>query len=302
MKSKLYFFFVGLVFVLLSYGTYQGMVAAPREATMGDAQRIFYYHVPAAATAYTLFFVNFVASIIFLWKRNAAKAGSSLSAPAASPGVLVAADAWAVTAAEVGVVFATVVLITGPIWARYAWGTWWVWDMRLTTFLILWLLYVSYLMLRRSSEGASASVLAAALAIFAFLDVPFSYMANQWFRTNHPQRVIGTGNLDPRMGYALMANMIAFLAFGALIAYFRYTLELAERRIAAIHVQRAARGFVAGIVMPALLLFQEPEHISPTTYMYCGYIAAWVIYIGYLLLLTRKVARLRREQAELEHS
>ncbi|HLJ30548.1 MAG TPA: cytochrome c biogenesis protein CcsA [Candidatus Angelobacter sp.] len=281
MKSKLYPFFVGLVFVLLSYGTYQGLIGAPTEETMGDAQRIFYYHVPAATVAYTLFFVNFLASIIVLWKRSAT------------------ADAWALTAAEVGVVFATVVLITGPIWARYAWGAWWVWDMRLTTFLILWLLYVSYLTLRRSSEGGSASVLASALAIFAFLDVPFSYMANQWFRTNHPQRVIGTGNLDPRMGYALMANMIAFLAFGALIAWFRYELEVTERKISAIHVQRAARGVLAGLALPALFLFQAPQHASPTTYMYSAYIAAWVIYIGYLLFLTRKVAKLKREEQEL---
>src|SRR5215469_14995711 len=211
MKSKLYPFFVGLVFVLLSYGTYQGLVKAPTEETMGEAQRIFYYHVPAAIAAYTLFFLNFLSSIIYLWKRS------------------VAADSFALATAEVGVVFATATLALGMIWARYAWGTWWVWDMRLTTFLILWLLYVSYLTLRRSSEGGSASVLASALAIFAFLDVPFSYMANQWFRTNHPQRVIGTGNLDPRMGYALMANMIAFLAFGALIAWFRYEVEVTER-------------------------------------------------------------------------
>jgi heme exporter protein C len=281
MNSKLYIFFVGLVFVLLSYGTYQGLVAAPMEATMGDAQRIFYYHVPAATVAYTLFFVNFVASTLVLWKHSAV------------------ADAWALVSAEVGVVFATVVLITGPIWARYAWGKWWVWDMRLTTFLILWLLYVSYLTLRRSSEGGSASVLASALAIFAFLDVPFSYMANEWFRTNHPQRVIGTGNLDPRMGYALMANMIAFLAFGALIAWFRYEVEVTERRIASIHVQRATHGVFAGAAVPGLFLFQGTHYASPTTYMYCGYIAAWVIYIAYLLHLTRKVARLKREEQEL---
>ncbi len=284
MNSKLYFFFVGLVFVMLSYGTYQGLVAAPTEATMGDAQRIFYYHVPAAATAYTLFFINFVASILFLWKRSAI------------------ADAWARTSAEVGVVFATVVLITGPIWARYAWGTWWVWDMRLTTFLILWLLYVSYLTLRRGSEAGSASVLASALAIFAFLDVPFSYMANEWFRTNHPQRVIGTGNLDPQMSYALMANMFAFLAFGALIAWFRYKLEMTERKINAVHIQRATQGAHAVLAVPAAFLFQSSNSASPTTYMYAGYIAAWVIYIAYLLFLTRKVAKLKREELELTSS
>jgi heme exporter protein C len=137
----------GITLVLLGYGTYQGLVVAPREETMGDAQRIFYYHVPAATAAYSLFFVNFAASIIYLWKRSTR------------------ADAWALAAAEVGLVFATVTLALGMIWARYAWGHWWAWDMRLTTFLILWLLYISYRMLRRSAEAGSTSVLAAALAV-----------------------------------------------------------------------------------------------------------------------------------------
>src|SRR5437764_5591051 len=109
MNTKLYRFFVAVVFVLLFYGTYQAAVVAPMEETMGDAQRIFYYHVPAATAAYTLFIINFIASIIFLWRRNET------------------ADAWALISAEVGLVFATVVLITGPIWARFAWGTWWTW-------------------------------------------------------------------------------------------------------------------------------------------------------------------------------
>src|SRR6476469_1331676 len=154
----------GITLVLLGYGTYQGLIVAPREETMGDAQRIFYYHVPAATAAYSLFFVNFVASIIYLWKRNAR------------------ADAWALAAAEVGLVFATVTLALGMIWARYAWGHWWAWDMRLTTFLVLWLLYISYRMLRRSAEAGSTSVMAAALAVMVFIDVPINYMANLWFR------------------------------------------------------------------------------------------------------------------------
>ena len=105
MKSRLYPCFVGLVCVLLSYGTYQGLVKAPTEETMGEAQRIFYYHVPAAITAYTLFFLNFVSSVIYLWKRS------------------VAADSFALATAEVGVVFATATLALGMIWARYAWDT-----------------------------------------------------------------------------------------------------------------------------------------------------------------------------------
>jgi heme exporter protein C len=277
MKSKLYPFFVGLVFILLSYGTYQGAVAAPTEETMGDAQRIFYYHVPAATAAYTLFFINFIASILYLLKRSKVT------------------DAVAATSAEVGVVFASVVLVTGPIWARYAWGHWWTWDMRLTTFLILWLLYVSYLALRRSSEGGSTSILAASLAIFSFMDVPFSYLANRLFRTNHPQPVTLT---DPRMKFALMTTMIAFLAFAGLIFWFRYEIERAEQAINAAHVRKAALGGVY-MLLPGMILFQAPQHVAPITYMYAAYIAAWVIYVGYLVLLTRKVAKLRREEADL---
>jgi len=287
MKSKLYPFFAGLVFVLLSYGTYQGMVGAPTEETMGAAQRIFYYHVPAATAAYILFCVNFVASLLFLWKRSER------------------ADAWAAATAEVGVVFATVVLITGPIWGRIAWNTWWAWEPRLTTFLILWLLYVSYLVLRKSSQSGSASVLAAALAVFAFLDVPLSYLASQFFmlRGHHPTRVITTpGGLDPRMAYALMANMIAFLAFAGLIVWFRYSLEQAARRIAHLHIQKAATGVIAMMALPSMFLFQERQNLNPTHFMYAAYISAWVVYIAYLLFLMSKVAKLKREEDELRRN
>jgi heme exporter protein C len=280
MKSKLFFGLLAIDAALLAYGTYLGLVVAPREATMGDVQRIFYCHVPAATTGFTLFALNFVASVIYLWKRSPM------------------ADAWAMTCAEVGVVFCTVVLITGPIWARYAWGTWWVWDMRLTTTLILWLLYVSYMVLRRSSEAGSTSVLAAALAIFAFLDVPIVYMANRWFRTNHPQPMIGTPRLDPHMQNILFFNMIAFLIFGMLIAWFRYDLERTAQKISATHIQRAARG-TAMALLPAMFLFQVPPTINPHVYLYGGYISCWSIYIIYLLILMNKLGKLRKEEAEL---
>jgi Cytochrome C assembly protein len=200
-----------------------------------------------------------------------------------------------VTFAEVGVVFATVVLILGSIWGRFAWNTWWSWEPRLTTFLILWLLYLSYLVLRRSAEAGSSSVLASAFALFAFLDVPFSYYANR-FRGHHPPPI----TLEhPAMKYTLMANMIAFLAFAALIVWFRYTLERTERKIAAIYLQRAAQGAVACLAFPAMFFFQIRQNLNPTHFMYAAYIAAWAVFIGYLLLLTRKVARLNREYAEL---
>lgn len=284
MKSKFFLPLLIACAALLSYGMYLALKVAPTEATMGDVQRIFYVHVPAAMTGFTMFFLNFIASVVFLWKRNQI------------------ADAWAITTAEVGVVFCSVVLVTGPIWARFAWGTWWVWDMRLTTTLILWLLYVSYLILRRSSEAASTATLAAALAVFAFLDVPIVYMANRWFRTSHPQPMIGTPALDPRMAHVLYVNMLAFLFFGLLIAWFRFDLERVAQKLAALHIQKVARGVTAMAFVPAMFLFQSSGRVSPNTYLYGAYFAAWAIYFGYLLTLMGRLGRLKKEEAGLGRS
>ncbi len=110
-------------------------------------------------------------------------------------------------------VFCTIVLITGPIWARPVWGIWWTWDARLTTTLVLWLIYVSYLVLRTFAAGGQTPVLAAALAIFGFVDVPIVYMSIRWFRTQHPSPVMGGGEnsgLDPAMLHAFLWNLLAF--------------------------------------------------------------------------------------------
>src|SRR5246500_3114123 len=171
--------------VLLSYALYEALVAAPTEQTMGDVQRIFYYHVPSAWTAFLLFSINFVASVWYLIRRNQT------------------ADIVALVTAEVGVVFCTVVLVTGPLWARPVWGIWWTWDIRLTSTLVLWLIYVSYLVLRRFSSSGQTPVLAAALAVFGALCVPFVYFSIWFFRTQHPQPVIGGGgSIDKRMVHA----------------------------------------------------------------------------------------------------
>src|SRR5262249_21490847 len=240
MKSPIFYLLLLITLGLLAWGTYQALVVAPPEATMGDAQRIFYYHVPAATAASILFGINFLASIWYLAKRS------------------LQADALAVAGAEVGVVFFGVVLISGPIWARYAWGTFWVWDARLTTSLILWLLYVSYLVLRNSSEVGSTSVLAASLAVLAALDMPVVYMANRWFRTSHPQPMIGTPNLNPDMQKVLLWNMLAFTMFALLIAWFRYELERTSQKINYMHIQKAARGTTMGMfAAPAILFFQD---------------------------------------------
>ena len=217
---------IALTLGLLGYGFYQGMYGAPTEQTMGDIQRIFYYHVPSAWTAFLFFFINFLASIWYLTGRN------------------LKADAWALASAEIGVVFCTIVLITGPLWAKPVWGIWWTWDARLTTTLVLWLIYVSYLILRRFSDSQQTPTLAAALAIFGFLDVPIVYMSIRWWRTQHPQPVIGGGpgsGLDPAMKYALFVNCIAFTALAALIMWWRYSLSLREQRVEDEHRAHAMR-------------------------------------------------------------
>jgi len=144
-----------------------------------------------------------------------------------------ALDVLAVTSAEVGVVFCTVVLVTGPIWARPVWGIWWApGDIRLTSTLVLWLIYVSYLMLRRFSHSAQTHMLAAALAVFGALDVPLVYFSIWFFRTQHPQPVIGGGgSIDPRMLQVLLLNWLAFLCFAFLVCWSRYRLERLHREV-----------------------------------------------------------------------
>ena len=200
--------------LLLSFALYEALAVAPTERTMGDVQRIFYYHVPSAWTAFLLFLINFVASIIYLIRRNSK------------------ADILALASAEVGVVFCTVVLVTGPIWARPVWGIWWTWDMRLTLTLVLWLIYVSYLVLRRFSSSSQTPVLAAVLAVFGAIDVPLVYFSIWFFRTQHPSPVIGDGgSLDPRMAHVLLINWAAFLCLAWLVCWTRYRLEVAKRQV-----------------------------------------------------------------------
>lgn len=207
-----------LTAILLSYALYEALVGAPTEQTMGNVQRIFYYHVPSAWTAFLLFFVNFGASIGYLIKRRPA------------------ADIVALTTAEVGVVFLTVNLVTGPIWARPVWGIWWTWDWRLTSTLVLWLIYVSYLFLRRFSSSGQTPLLAAALAVLGAVCAPFVYFSIWIFRTQHPQPVIGGGgSIDPRMMHVLLLNWLAFLCFAFLVCWSRYRLENLQREVDQAH-------------------------------------------------------------------
>jgi heme exporter protein C len=199
---------------LIAYAGHQALFVAPTEATMGNIQRIFYWHVPSAILALTFPYVNLAASITFLALRQR------------NPLAALAADAVAVASAEVTVLFASIGLATGMLWGRPVWGIWWTWDARLTTFLLLWLLYVAYLMTRRLSANGQTGTLGAVLAVFAAVDVPIVYYSIQWWRTQHPTPVLtGDGQLDPVMRHIFGLNFLAWAMWGVFLVGLRYALE-----------------------------------------------------------------------------
>jgi heme exporter protein C len=161
------------------------------------------------------FFFNFCASTWYLFRRTAK------------------ADAFALASAEVGIVFCSIVLLTGPIWARPVWGIWWTWDARLTTTLVLWLIYVSYLVLRQFAAGGQTRVVASVLAVFGFADVPLVYYSIQWFRTQHPQPLFGGGEarMEVHMLHAFLWNMLAFTVIGLLLVWARYSVALLQQEV-----------------------------------------------------------------------
>jgi len=166
-------------------------IFVPTEKTEGPIQRIMYLHIPSAWLAFFAFFIVFISSILFLWKKEREW------------------DIYAHASAEIGVVFCSLVLITGPIWAKPIWGTWWVWDARLTSTLILWLIYVAYLMLRSQTEAGSIRArYAAVLGIVGFLNIPFIHFSVLWWRTFHPQpKVISAEGFGKGMDTSMLATL-----------------------------------------------------------------------------------------------
>lgn len=205
-----------LALALLGMGFYEAMYVAPTEATMGNIQRIFYYHATSAIMALLFPYVNFAASIVFLATRRS------------NPLRAQSADALALASAQMTLVFCSIGLATGMLWAKPVWGIWWTWDERLTSFLMLWLIYVSYLMLRRFTAGGQTQTLAAVLSVFAAIDVPIVYMSIRWWRTQHPSPVIGGGpnsGLDPSMWPAVWWNLAGWFVWGVMLVTLRYKLE-----------------------------------------------------------------------------
>ncbi len=216
---------------LIVFGGYAALFIAPDEATMHAIQRIFYFHLPAWISMFTAFTVVFVANIGWLTARKQKW------------------DSLGVSAAEVGVICCTIGLITGPLWARPVWGIWWTWDARLTTTFILWLLYISYLLLRGLLEDPERrATLSAIFGIFAFLDVPLVYLSNRLWRTQHPQPVIlgGKGSgLDPTMAKVLLVCVIAVLAIMVFVLIDRYRLELLRREVEELQIEVELRSLDA---------------------------------------------------------
>ncbi len=200
-----------LILSLLTYIAVLGALAmaflyAPTEKTMGDVQRIFYFHVPSAWASFVAFGVVAFASILFL------KSGRTKW------------DILAKSSAEVGVLFLTLVLITGPLWAKPVWNVYWTWDARLTTSFILWLIFIAYLMLRSYvADRERGARFAAVFGIIGFLDVPIVYMSIRWWRTLHPSPVMGGGEgsgLAPQMLQTLLFCVGAFtLLFTTLLVF-----------------------------------------------------------------------------------
>ncbi len=201
----------------IAVGLYMALFYAPTERTMGHAQRIFYFHVPSAWVGFLAFGVVFVASILFLWKRDHKW------------------DALARSSAEIGVVFTTLVLLTGPLWAKSAWGTYWTWDARLTTTLVLWLIYVGYLMLRSAVDDTRRARMAAVIGIIGALDVPIIFLSVTWWRTMHPQTFIGdSGGLAPAMTATLMVCLLSFTFLYVWLMLARVRLEQKRDQLAAL--------------------------------------------------------------------
>jgi heme exporter protein C len=204
-----------VLFVLFLASLWIVFIHAPTEKVMGPIQKIFYYHVPSAIATFLAFFVVFIASIVYLCTKN------------------LLWDNIARSSAEIGVFFCTIVLITGPIWAKEAWGTWWTWEARLTTTLILWLIYVAYLLVRGYSENRDqAARFSSVLGIIGFLDVPIIYFSVKWWRGQHPI-IFGPdreGSLEPAMLHAFLFSLVTFVLFYLFLMILRTKISQLEDR------------------------------------------------------------------------
>jgi len=205
---------LGLGFVLMMAALFMVFVYVPTEKNTGVVQRIFYFHVPVAWVSFLAFFITFIFSILYLWKRETKW------------------DSIACASAEIGVIFTTLVLITGPIWAKPAWGIWWTWDARLTTSLVLWLIYIAYLLVRSlASEPSQGARYGAVIGIVGFIDVPIVFLTVNLWRTQHPSTIIFEGGLTTPMLITLMVCLAAFTVLYVLMLVQSADIKLLKDKI-----------------------------------------------------------------------
>ncbi len=190
----------------------------PVETSQGFAQKIMYLHVPTVIIAYLAFFIVFAFSIAYLWKRD------------------LMFDRIAKASAEVGLLFCALVLITGAVWGRPIWGTYWVWDARLTTTLLLFLIFMGYFLLRMSTDDRDKeSRLAAVIGIIGFLDIPIIHKSVEWWRTLHQpttlfkaEEGIAKPSIPDELLYPLLATMLVMLLFYLFLLQLRYRVEASQ--------------------------------------------------------------------------
>ncbi|MGB5812520.1 MAG: cytochrome c biogenesis protein CcsA [Polyangiales bacterium] len=207
--------------VLFGVSLYTIFAVAPVEMQMGLAQKIFYFHVPSAYAMYVGFGVSAVGSLLYLVKRDPKW------------------DAFGVAGAEVGFLFWMIVILTGPLWARKAWGVWWTWDPRLTTTLLAGMIFAAYLALRSMGEAGDVEKrFAAGLAIFGLIDLPLIHYSVQRWRGVHPTVITGKGGgLESEMYWALGLSFVAFTGLAILLIWFRVVLERQRERTAELHFE-----------------------------------------------------------------
>lgn len=217
-------FLTGLTFVAMIAALYTAFIYAPTEAVMGHIQRIFYFHMGTVWVATIAFVIVFIASVQYLRKESRYW------------------DILALSSAEIGVVFITLTIITGSIWAKPVWGTWWTWEPQLTTTFILWILYIVYMILRSTAgNDAKRAKFAAVFGIIAFIDLPLVYISARLVRGISPV-VFGSGGggIAPEMMAALLVSLAAFtLLFIALLKQ-RIDIENAEDDLAKLKFEEAA--------------------------------------------------------------
>ena len=210
-------------------GLYMGLIASPPDYYQGEVVRIMYVHVPLAHTSLFAYIVLSVGSIWYLWKRD--------------PIV----DNMCHAVATLGAIFTTLALVTGMIWGKPTWNTWWTWEPRLTTTMILWLIYVAYLMVRSYAPTQSkGAIYAAAVGIIGFIDVPIVYYSVVWWRSIHPSPVVGpfaqADALEGTMAWILLFSLITFLFFFAYMVAERIGLRNTEEALGQIRFALRRRG------------------------------------------------------------